>query len=101
MILAYNMATPKCNLLFPYSSCGENVLLYIRVALEFAKARNEFMLAALRLQRVEEGSPVSLCGPFFVYKNCFRIYEDERRSHVGSVAALIRCACNGCSPIDG
>ena len=70
-IFAYNMATPKCNLLLPYSSCGENVLLYIRVALEFAKARNEFMLAALRLQRVEEGSPVSLNGPSFVYRLVF------------------------------
>ena len=32
------------------------------------------------------GSPVSLNGPSFVYKSCFRACEDERRSHVGSVA---------------
>ena len=30
-------------------------------------------------------------GPPFVYKRCFRVCEDEGRSHLQSVAAITRC----------
>ena len=37
---------------------------------------------------------ISVCvvyGPPFVYKRCFRVCEDEGRSHLQSVAAITRC----------
>ena len=44
------------------------------------------------------GSPVSLNGPSFVYKSCCRVCGDERRRHVGSVAAITRCSGKPCAP---